>query len=200
MNITCILIDYGGVIANEGFSLGLRAIASEHGIDPEAFFAMANEIVYRCGYVTGRADEHQFWQEVRRQSGINADDRDLTREILSRFTPRQGMLDQMELLRNKGVTVCLLSDQSDWLDRLDRIHHFFSKFDRIFNSYHLGKTKRDISLFTDVLASLHQPPGATLFVDDNAGHIARADSCGLVTHHFTDQASFAAWLRNKKIL
>ena len=200
MKIACVLIDYGGVIADEGFSLGLRTIARQQGLEPEAFFALANEIVYSCGYVTGQAEEHDFWQEVRRQSGIVGDDKDLTGEILDRFIPRPQMLDYVRRLRDKGISVCLLSDQSDWLDRLDQIHHFFSEFDRVFNSYHLGKTKRDISLFPDVLATLHLPPAATLFVDDNLSHIERAGKCGLATHHFTDQASFAVWLRNKKIL
>lgn len=200
MNITCVLIDYGGVIAEEGFSLGLRAIARQQGIEPKAFFALADDIVYRSGYVTGKVGEHDFWQEVRRQSGIIGKDNDLSQEILSRFTPRPEMLECVRQLRDRGIMVCLLSDQSDWLDRLDRIHHFFSQFDRIFNSFHIGKTKRDISLFTDVLATLHQPPAATLFVDDNVEHIVRADRCGLATHHFTDPASLTVWLRNKKIL
>ena len=200
MKIHCVLIDYGGVIAEEGFSLGLRTIARQHGLEPEAFFTLANDIVYQSGYVTGQATEHDFWQEVRRQSGLAADDRDLTREILTRFTPRPPMLECVRRIRDKGIIVCLLSDQSDWLDRLDRIHHFFPQFDGVFNSYHLGKTKKDITQFTDVLATLHQPPATTLFVDDNADHIARAGRCGLATHHFSDQDSFAAWLRNKRIL
>lgn len=199
MAITCVLIDYGGVIADEGFSAGLQAIALQYGLDPESFFSLANDIVYRSGYVTGQASEHDFWHEVRRQSGLAADDKGLTHEILSRFTPRPGMLDLVRRLRTSGVTVCLLSDQSNWLDRLNEIHHFFPVFDRVFNSFHLGKTKRDVSLFNDVLALLNQPPSATLFVDDNAGHIARAAECGLQTHLFTDRQSFAACLRNKKL-
>lgn len=200
MRINCVLIDYGGVIAEEGFSLGLRTIARQQGLEPETFFALANDIVYRSGYVTGQADEHDFWQEVRLQSGITGGDEDLTREILNRFTPRPAMLDCVGRMREKGVTVCLLSDQSDWLDRLDRHYHFFCQFDRIFNSYHIGKTKKDISLFNDVLSILEKPAAATLFVDDNTAHIARAAKCGLATYRFIDQASFIDWLRNKKIL
>ena len=200
MRITCLLIDYGGVIADEGFASGLRVIAGQNDLDQEKFFALANDIVYRSGYVTGQASEHDFWQEIRRQSGLMTDDQALTHEILCRFAPRPGMLDLVRQVRSKGVGVCLLSDQSDWLDRLDATYHFFTAFDRVFNSFHLGKTKRDISQFTDVLTLLNQPPAATLFIDDNVDHLARAAKCGLETHHFTDQQSFAACLRNKKIL
>ena len=200
MTISCLLIDFGGVIAEEGFSQGLEAIALQHGLEPEHFFSLANDIVYRCGYVTGRASEHDFWEQIRRQTGLAADDKALSHEILSRFIPRPGMLDLVNQLRSKGIIVCLLSDQSDWLDRLNDTHHFFPNFDRVFNSFHLGKTKRDSSLFIDVMASLRQQPDATLFVDDNAGHIARAAECGLATHLFIDQLSFAAWLGNKNLL
>ena len=44
----------------------------------------------------------------------------------------------------------ILSDQTHWLDDLDRRHHFTAGFDRVYNSYHQGKGKRDQTLFTEV--------------------------------------------------
>lgn len=198
--ISCLLIDFGGVLAEEGFRKGLLAIAEKCGKDPEAFFQLAADLVYDCGYVTGKATEHEFWQAVRQQGGVNADDLFMTEQILSRFIPRPGMLQLIALLKQKGITVCILSDQSDWLDRLDAAHHFFNLFDHVFNSYHLGKSKKDRTLFGDVLAVTDCPPAATLFVDDNQDHIARAAQCGLQTHLFRDEGGFRAFLRNNMLL
>ena len=39
---------------------------------------------------------------------------------------------------------------------------------------HLGKTKRDATVFADVLQELKVEAGEVLFVDDNIDHIARA--------------------------
>ncbi len=46
-----VLFDYGGVLAEEGFTAGLKAIAVAHGLDPDHFFHRATEIIYACDYV-----------------------------------------------------------------------------------------------------------------------------------------------------
>jgi putative hydrolase of the HAD superfamily len=100
------------------------------------------------------------------------------------------MIEAVRKLGNRSLTVAILSDQTDWLDRLDEQHRFYHLFDRIFNSFYLGKTKRDLSIFTETMVSLGARPETTLFVDDNQGHIDRAARLGLRTFLFTDQETF----------
>ncbi|HIJ90364.1 MAG: HAD family phosphatase [Desulfobulbaceae bacterium] len=188
--ITTILFDYGGVLAEEGFTLGLAAIAEENALDPEHFFHTATETIYTCGYVTGKSNEQTYWQLLRSRTGIKGEDRALTEAILSRFILRPGMLGAVRALRARGLTPVILSDQTDWLDRLNERQPFFHEFSRVFNSYHLGKTKREPSLFTDVLTTLGVAPEHALFVDDNQGHIARAAALGLKTHLFQSETLF----------
>jgi putative hydrolase of the HAD superfamily len=144
--VAAILFDFGGVIAEEGFREGLTAIAMEHGLEPEAFVRVGFELVYGVGYVRGRSDEKTFWQAVRDRTGIQVRDESLRHQILSRFTLRPWMLELLARLKEAGVRLALLSDQTDWLDELDEKLHFFQWFDHIFNSYHLGKSKKDPSL------------------------------------------------------
>lgn len=191
-SITTILFDYGGVLAEEGFALGLSAIARENDLDPDFFFHTAAEAIYACGYVTGRSTEQAYWQLVRSQTGIRGEDRALTEAILSRFILRPRMLAAVRALRNQGLNPVILSDQTDWLDRLNARQPFFQEFSRVFNSYYLGKSKREPSLFTDILATLKVEAQHTLFVDDNPGHIDRAAALGLQTHLFTNEALFFA--------
>ena len=188
--ITTILFDYGGVLAEEGFTLGLAAIARENGLDPASFFHTAAEAIYGCGYVTGKSTEHGYWQLLRSQTGIKGEDRALTETILSGFTLRPRMLGAVRALREQGVNPVILSDQTDWLDRLNKRQPFFQEFSRVFNSYHLGKSKREPSLFTDILATLKIEARHTLFVDDNPGHIERAAALGLQTHLFQSEELF----------
>jgi len=190
--ITTILFDYGGVLAEEGFALGLAAIARENDLDPDFFFRTAGEAIYGCGYVTGRSTEQAYWQLVRSQTGIRGEDRALTEAILSRFTLRPKMIGAVRALKNQGLDPVILSDQTDWLDRLNRRQPFFQEFSRVFNSYYLGKSKREPSLFTDILATLKVEAQHTLFVDDNPGHIARAAALGLKTHLFLSEELFFA--------
>jgi len=195
MTIKAIILDFGGVIAEEGFQEGLYAIAKKFGLDQKRFFQLANEAVYNSGYVTGKGTEKDYWNEVRRHSNIIAPDEELRQEILSRFIPRKWMLNTVKSMKQKGLLTAILSDQSDWLDQLDSQYHFFQYFDAVFNSYHLGKTKRDPSSFADALQALKVTASEALFVDDNIGHIDRAVAAGLQTHHFAGRDGFIKKLR-----
>ena len=195
MKIKTILLDFGGVIAEEGFQQGLYAIADRFGLDRKRFFQLANEAVYNSGYVTGTGSEKDYWNEVREHSGIIADDEELRQEILSRFIPRDWMLEIIRSLRQQGKVIAILSDQTDWLDQLDARYHFFQYFDAVFNSFHLGKTKRDPGIFAEILSVLKENGKETLFVDDNIGHIDRATAAGLQTHHFNDHDRFVKRLK-----
>jgi len=190
MKIEAILVDFGGVIAEEGFQQGLYAIAEKFGLDQKRFFQLANEAVYNSGYVTGTGSENDYWNEVREHSNIMASDDELRQEILSRFIPRDWMLETIRSLQQEGLITAILSDQSDWLDLLDARYHFFQYFDAVFNSFHLGKTKRDPTIFVETLQALKVDAGETLFVDDNIGHIDRAAAAGLQTHHYNGRERF----------
>jgi putative hydrolase of the HAD superfamily len=195
MMIRIVLLDFGGVIAEEGFQQGLYSIADRFGLDQKRFFQLANEAVYNSGYVIGSGSENDYWNEVREHSGITANNDELRQEILTRFIPRDWMLEIIRSLRQQGKVTAILSDQSDWLDQLDAQYHFFQYFDAVFNSFHLGKTKRDPAIFAEILSALEANGEETLFVDDNIGHIDRATTAGLQTHHFTDRDRFMKKLK-----
>jgi putative hydrolase of the HAD superfamily len=183
--LKAVLFDFGGVIAEEGFWKGLRSIGTENGLDPDEFFRTVDALIYETGYLIGKADEASFWNAVRSKTGIRGIDAELTNEILKRFELRPDVIASVDLLRSKGLIVAMLSDQTNWLDEINRQTALFQHFDRIFNSYHLHKSKRDASIFGDVCNALGVKPVETLFVDDNINHIKRAGGEGLQTIHFT---------------
>jgi len=187
--IRAVLFDFGGVLATEGFREGLFAIARSRGIDPEGFFQVAREAVYESGYVTGRGGESDFWSLVRLRTGIPGGDAELSAECLDRFRLRPGMLELVRRLRARGLITAILSDQTDWLDRLDARAPFSQDFDRVFNSFRLGKGKRDPSLFDDAVRDLGVAPAAAAFVDDDPGNVSRAAGRGLHALLFRDEQS-----------
>ncbi len=174
-----VLFDYGGVLAEEGFRNGLYAIARKNGVAPEPFYLRASDAIYETGYIAGRATETDFWEALRRGAGIRGTDEELTAEILPRFVLRPGMIDAVRRLRRNGYVVAIASDQTDWLERLDARDRFFREFDRVFNSFRLGKGKRDAGFFDDAAKALMLSPGELLFLDDNTGHVERASARGL---------------------
>ncbi|MFC1523637.1 HAD family hydrolase [Thermodesulfobacteriota bacterium] len=197
--IRLILFDFGGVLAEEGFREGLMEIGIQAGLDGD-FYSKAAEIVYGCGYVVGRAGEDDFWNEVKQQTGLQGRNSDLTAIILDRFVIRPRMIDLVRTLRRKGFLVAILSDQSDWLDILDGRSPFFSEFHAVFNSYYLGKSKKEPAIFVETVDRFQLQPQEALFVDDNAGHIRRAAGQGLDTHHFIDEQGLIAALQSRNLL
>lgn len=187
-NIKAVLFDFGGVLAEEGFREGLKAIGRGNGLDPGTFFQSAGEAAYETGYVIGATDEHAYWEAVRKKTGVKRSDAELRQELLQRFAVRPWMIEIVRRVRNQGRDVSILSDQTNWLDELNEQYDFFKEFDQIFNSYHLGKGKRDPTLFSDIARRLRVQPSEIVFVDDNEGHIERARSRGLHGILFIDGA------------
>ena len=181
-----LFFDFGGVLAEEGFREGLMALAQRFDLDPQGVFAAGADAVYDSGYVTGTACEADFWSLLSRRTGLPPYRPGYTAEILQRFVLRRSMIAAVERMRKAGFAVAILSDQTDWLDRLDRRDHFFAVFDRVFNSYHLGIGKRDPAIFPRVTSAMHTVPQAALFIDDNADNVRRAEEEGLTGHLFRD--------------
>ncbi len=123
--ICAILLDYGGVVAEEGFREGLMAIGRSTVLGADRFFEVASDTVYDSGYLIGQAEEHDYWNMVRQRTRVERTDEEMRLIILRRFVLRQWMLDLARNLRSSGYTVCILSDQTQWLDQLDKRDNFF---------------------------------------------------------------------------
>ena len=177
--IRAVLLDFGGVLAEEGFRDGLYAIAGLNGLDPHTVHREGIDAIYGSGYVVGRAKEADFWNLMRSRFNLSQEDAALTDIILDCFTLRPAMIDLVRVLRGRGLTCAILSDQTDWLDRLNQRDHFYREFDRVYCSYRLGKSKRDATLFDEVATDLGVRPAEAVFVDDDSGNVERARSRGL---------------------
>lgn len=187
--VSVILFDFGGVLAEEGFREGLRAIGRRGGVDPEKVFSLGQKVVHETGYVLGKGDEASFWRALRAAAGVTGSDESLRDEILSRFVLRDWMLDLVRRLKGR-VRLGILSDQTDWLDRLNERDGFFRHFDVVFNSYHMGTGKHDPAHFVDVLERLRVRGPQVLFIDDSEGHCRRARQAGMEVIHYEERDAF----------
>ena len=106
------------------------------------------------------------------------------------------MVETAERLRSLGYVTGILSDQTDWLDRLDSRDHFYQYFDRVYNSYYLGKGKRDPSHFGDVASDLDLDPTAVLFIDDSKNNVTTAIAAGMQDIQYIDPESFIKALKD----
>ena len=174
-----VLFDFGGVLAKEGFRKGLADLARQQGLDPQAVHQAAADAIYESGYILGQGTVEEFWRILHAKTGLAGDSSALFQAVAAGFILRPRMFALVDALRAQGYITAILSDQSDWLDRLDAQLNFFRSFDRVYNSFHLGKGKRDASLFADVARDLGLAPAAIAFIDDDPGNVERARSQGI---------------------
>ena len=186
--IQAVLFDFSGVLAEEGFFNGLRAIATQNRIDPDAFFSGARELVFQGGYVLGRTSETAFWHALRKEWNLSGSDTELRQEILSRFKVRPGMMELVHDIRGMGVVAAILSDHTNWLEELNLRDGIYEAFDRVFNSYFLHQSKRRPETFLRVCSELGVSPGSTVFIDDNPENCENALAAGLVPIEFASEA------------
>jgi putative hydrolase of the HAD superfamily len=189
-SIDVVIFDFGGVLAEKGFEEGLRSIAARNRLVETDFYNLALGFIHTTGYLTGRADEHMYWQAIRDKTGIREEDTVLRNDILSRFILRPWMFDIVKKLRASGIGTAILSDQTNWLDELNERYDFFKWFDAVFNSYHYGKSKVDPTHFSDTISRLNRAPERLLFVDDSAAHCETAGKMGMKAIQFIDRNLF----------
>lgn len=189
-SIDALLLDFGGVLAEEGFRNGLRVIAEKNNLDSATFEKIGFEVVHQSGFVLGQTDEETFWHDLKLKTGILDDNNELREAILSHFILRPWLISLLPSLKEAGLILGILSDQTNWLNELDKRYNFFKWFDHIFNSYYLGKSKRDPILFDDIVLKLNIPAYKILFVDDHPGNIERARDKGYQIHLYADQEGF----------
>jgi putative hydrolase of the HAD superfamily len=186
-SIRAVLFDFGGVLVEEGFREGLYDLARQQGLNPQTVHLAAYDAIYESGYVLGRGTEDEFWRLLCQKAGLCGDIEPLRQALASRFALRPLMLAVVRSLRQQGYITAILSDQTDWLDRMDAKLHFFQDFDKVYNSYHLGKGKRDPSVFDDVVNDLGLAPDHAVFVDDDPGNCERAQTRGLTAVLFLNE-------------
>jgi|Deesub1362A_J573_1020465.scaffolds.fasta_scaffold00165_29 putative hydrolase of the HAD superfamily len=188
--IKAVVFDFGGVLAEEGFKEGIKALARKMSLNPDIVFRTADELMYKTGYVLGMSNESAFWNALRQNTGIIGSDKELRKEILKRFKLRTDMIKFVQGLKASGMVTAILSDQTNWLDEINQKTPFYHHFDYIFNSFKLKKGKRDPSVFIDVCNVMGFKPEEVLFVDDRIENIKRAKDVGLKTLHFIDVKNF----------
>ncbi len=196
VTIRAVLFDYGGVLAEEGFYNGLVDLAEKQSLFVRSMPEEGMKAAYDSGFVLGHGTAADFWALLRKRTGLEGEDDYLTDRIFVGFKIRHWMIELVRRLRANGYVTGILSDQTHWLNILDKRDHFFREFDHIYNSYYLGKGKRDPSSFIDVVNDLKLQPAEVLFIDDSEKNVQTAREMGLKAIQYVDHERFVSELED----
>lgn len=174
-----LFLDFGGVIADEGYRDGLHKIAQKFNLNKDEFFKVCAELIYQTGYIIGKCTQREYFDAIRKHFNIQIDDNTFEEMILNSFRVRESILDKVQHIRAKNIITAILSDQTDWLDKLNEKYDFFKYFNFVFNSFHIGMGKRDVNTFYEVAKILSLKPEEIIFIDDQLPNIERAIKSGI---------------------
>ena len=190
-----LFMDFGGVIADEGYRDGLHKIADKYNIASDIFFKKCADLIYESGYITGDCDQERYFTEIRRFFQIDIKDEEFENMILNSFKIRYSILEIVDRIRGRGVITAILSDQTDWLDRLDSKYRFFRFFDYVFNSYHIKMGKRDEQTFIYVADKVGLKTSEIIFIDDQSPNVERAKRSGMNAVCIADENEIINFLK-----
>ncbi|MDK2910626.1 MAG: glucose-phosphatase [Bacteroidales bacterium] len=185
-----IIFDFGGVILNIDFQRSIEAFqALGIGKDPSFFFEFGQSEIY-SNLEKGLISEKDFYDHIRRVSGVQASDEDLRRawDAVLLDMPEE----RVELLKKvrQHYRIFLLSNTNaihyetyNGAFRLRYRHDFEEFFEKAYWSFRIGMRKPSPTTFQWVLNDAGLKASETLFIDDTLKHVEGARVAGIKGFH-----------------
>ena len=192
--ISLILFDFGGVIAPEGFQLGVLKLALEFGIPFEKMYELAgNRAALESGYSRGKISEKEYWKILAGLMGTDKDLMEYRYVFLDNFQPRKDMMSLIKKLR-PDYDLGIFSDQTNWIYDLDEKYDFMKYFDYKFISFDTGYTKHDDQFYNMPSSRTDIKKENILVVDDKPRVIERVIKSGMNGYRFTSVSEFSGFI------
>jgi putative hydrolase of the HAD superfamily len=186
-----VLIDVGGVLlTNE--PAAFATWSARLGIAPPslltAMFGGSDDQV-----LVGAVSEPEWWDVVGGRLGIGAGPlAGLRRDLARAGSWDDDLMACLRRIRGRAGTAVLSNAWPHMRARLSEAG-IAGLVDEVVLSCEVGWAKPDPRIFSEALRRLGAEPGAALFIDDTAGHVAAARSLGLAAHqHVTGAGTIAA--------
>ncbi len=146
---------------------------------------------------TGQISLKDYWDDVRKQLNINADDvQQLADDFYSGDMLDPLLVSYIRQQKDAGITVALLSNDTHELLRPKlKEHEIIDLFEPLVISSEIGVMKPNSEAYTAVLDQLERPAEETIFIDDRPENIAGAETVGILGVHYVDGMNLAEILQ-----
>ncbi len=181
---TVVALDGMGVLYREGDDINqlLVPFVRERGSDASHDRIVAGARSMSLGRITA-AD---FWAGV----GVEGDPNELDDAYLNRFHLSPGVVKFLRYLRENGVQVaCVTNDSTEWATKLRRKHSLDTLIDPWIVSGAVGVRKPDQPIYEVLRRITQAAPSTILVVDDDLDNLDAARKLGFRTAWFAPDAS-----------
>ncbi len=204
--VTAVVFVIGGVISQDRQESFFRLGAMLFGCTPEALSSEAVALVPRLE--TGEWDSHQFWCELglaleRAGTGRRQDPEKFKGLWLNLLKDSLRLDRSMLYLCRKlkqRVPIAALSNTISEHARYLEAYGAYQIFDPCLLSCDLGVRKPDKAIYQMTAKALGVKPRNCLFIDDSRTNIEGAKAAKMQVHHFVDQPTLEAALRELNLL
>lgn len=194
--IKSIIFDLGGVLTEVDPARGARLWHRRTGLAEASFERIFMSGRLKDGFNTGEVTESDFFNTVRRRSGILAND-DLIREVWEELLRPMEQTASVARRLKRGYSLAVLSDTDPIHARL--CMDGFGLADlfqvKIFSCEH-GVTKPDARLYNLAARGLGRRTRSCLFIDDRSGNVEGARAVGMSAHRFVGFEDLLSALRD----
>jgi len=200
MQLKAVLSDLGDVLIPFDNGKAFRAFATISGKSPdEAKEALMGGTLHTM-YESGLMSTEMYQASVCDRLGIPPDRRPGDREFrvayADIFSIRTEVQDEWRRLRWCGATLVAVSNvcemRCQWIEEMGALRGF----DHEVMSFREGLRKPDKELMVRALDRAGAKAEEAIFIDDIAANLGPAAALGIVTHHYTDLASFQKFLQD----
>jgi len=179
--IKVIAFDFGGVIYTYNHDILMKDVAREL---KQQVRAVTNAWKVKIkDYERGKISEDEFWTAFLRKLNINYDKKILHQITIRHFKPITGSLKILADLKDK-VVIGLISNQTSWIEDLERKYKFKKLFDMLVISKDVSLRKPSKSIFKLFIKKTKVKPNEIIFIDDSFNYKDATESVGINFIHF----------------
>ena len=192
-NFKNIVFDYGGILIDLDYDIAVRNLTrlSERS-DASNIYSKSKQLPFFSSYEKGNINCDEFLSKLMSHLDIPAKKKEETKEawnsmILDLHQERVNFI--RELRKSKRLFILsninqLHEDYVDsYLEKNESVKDFYSLFEKVYFSHHLGFRKPEPEIFEYILNDSQLKKEETFFIDDSPQHVEGARSVGLTAYH-----------------
>jgi len=177
--LSLVVLDARGVLYDEANDIGSRLVPFVRERGSKASLQEINDLVRSASL--GRLSTAELWTELR----IEGDARELDELYTSEFTLREGVLEFIDRLHERGLRVAVITNNVlGWSKALRRRFELDSYVDTWVVSGEIGSRKPESAFFEALRRMTGVPYADSLLIDDQLDDLDMARSLGMSTAMF----------------
>jgi putative hydrolase of the HAD superfamily len=189
-----VLFDLGNVFIRVDMSRFVVALSEVLGSGSEnriRYFFRESPLLVQ--FEKGEIDSEHFYRQIRKT--LHGDfTYDFFRETWNDvFDPVPLMIDRLPFLKTRYTLVLVSNTNPLHIDHCMSRFPFFSHFDQMFFSHHVGLMKPQPEFFRMVLARVGLEPSECVFIDDSPENVRAAGCEGIPAYRFLDPEHLEYW-------